>query len=51
MTALVQAAVDPAHPGDFYAAVVLIVVAVGGYLVHCQRQHVKRKTSRRTRSN
>lgn len=44
---MLHLALDPAHSGDAPAAVALIVGAVLGYLIHCQRQHIRRKGARR----
>ena len=40
----------PGHPADVPVAIALVVFAIGGYLVHCQREHVRRKARRRQRA-
>ena len=44
---MLLAVLDPAHPADVPAALALLAVTVVGYLIHCQREHVKRKVASR----
>ncbi len=46
---MLHLALDPAHPADVPIAIGSFVLAMGAYLIHCQRQHVRRKVAARRR--
>lgn len=41
------AMLDPAHPADVPIALGGLVLAMVGYLIHCQRAHVRRRVAAR----